>query len=70
MKSKLIFLTTLISIISLSACNFSRRHKIDSSDVASTSSIDSEHEHIPGSPVAEGRVEPTCTVDGYYYSVV
>ena len=71
MKNKLIFLTTLISIISLSACSFTRRHKIDSSDVTSaSSSIDSEHEHIPGSPVAEGRVEPTCTVDGYYYSVV
>ena len=71
MKNKLIFLTTLISVISLTACSFIRKHKIDSSDVTSTSSsIYSEHEHIPGSPVSEGRVEPTCTEDGYYYSVV
>ena len=71
MKNKLIFLTTLISVISLTACSFIRKHKIDSSDVTSaSSSIDSEHEHIPGSPVTEGRVEPTCTEDGYYYSVV
>ena len=71
MKNKLIFLTTLISVISLTACSFIRKHKIDSSDVTSiSSSIDSKHEHIPGGPVTEGRVEPTCTEDGYYYSVV